>query len=101
MTIPIRPIDPRVITPQEPRGIPLGTLPQGPSFKDTLARAIGDISNIQNEATNAADALARGEQVEIHEVMALSEEANLSLELLVEVRNKLAEAYRTIMNMQT
>ena len=32
--------------------------------------------------------------------MAASEEANISLELLVELRNKLTEAYRSVMNVQ-
>jgi flagellar hook-basal body complex protein FliE len=44
-------------------------------------------------------AFVRGEPVEIHEVMAAVEEAGISLSLLVEVRNKLTEAYRTVMNM--
>jgi hypothetical protein len=42
----------------------------------------------------------RGEPVELHQVMAAAEEASLSLELLVETRNKLTDAYRTLMNLQ-
>jgi flagellar hook-basal body complex protein FliE len=39
--------------------------------------------------------------VELHQVTAAAEEASLSLELLVEVRNKFTEAYRTVINMQS
>jgi flagellar hook-basal body complex protein FliE len=45
-------------------------------------------------------AFLRGEPVELHQVMAASEEASISLELMVEIRNKLIEAYRTVMNVQ-
>ena len=101
MTAPIRPDGPRPITPQESRGIPLGEEISGPSFKDTLANALNDVNSIQTEAKDVISAFVRGDPVEIHEVMAASEEAAISLELLVEMRNKLTEAYRTIMNMQT
>jgi flagellar hook-basal body complex protein FliE len=39
--------------------------------------------------------------VELHQVMAASEEAGIAIELLVEMRNKLTDAYRTVMNTQT
>ena len=41
----------------------------------------------------------RGEPVELHQVMAAAEEAQLSLEMLVELRNKLMDAYKTVMTM--
>ncbi len=46
-------------------------------------------------------AIAAGENVERHQVMAASEEAGLALDLLVEMRNKVVEAYRTMINMQS
>lgn len=42
----------------------------------------------------------RGEPVELHQVMAASEEAGIALEFLVEMRNKVTDAYRSVMNMQ-
>jgi len=33
--------------------------------------------------------------------MAATEEAGIALEALIEIRNKLTEAYRTVINMQT
>jgi flagellar hook-basal body complex protein FliE len=67
-----------------------------------MADALSDVSQTQDEARSTIEAFVRGDrEVTIHELMAASEEASLSLELLVEMRNKLTEAYRSIMNMQT
>ncbi len=73
----------------------------GPSFSQTLEKALGQVSELQTEARDAISAFLRGEPVEIHEVMAATEEAGIALEMLIEVRNKLIEAYRTVINMQT
>lgn len=87
---------------QDRGGIPMGDAPTDTSFKDSLAKALNDISSVEEHAFSMIDALKQHDPtVSIHDVMAASEEANLSLELLVEVRNKLTEAYRTLMNMQT
>ena len=72
----------------------------GPSFADVFKSAINDASGLQNDAQDLIGAYLRGEPVELHQVMAASEEASISLELLVELRNKLTEAYRTVMNIQ-
>lgn len=82
------------------QGVPLRAPNQGESFSDLLADAIGDVSRLQETSRDSINAFLRGDPVELHEVMAAAEEASLSLELLVEIRNKLADAYRTIMNMQ-
>lgn len=72
----------------------------GPSFADTLTRVLGDMTAVQDTARDSIAAFVRGEDVELHEVMAASEEAGIALELLVEVRNKIVDAYRTITSMQ-
>jgi flagellar hook-basal body complex protein FliE len=104
MTLPIRPFGQGVVSPLE-RGLgqPLGTTggAEGPSFKDLLARGLNDASQMQDESKDMIAAFLRGEPVELHQVMAASEEAAISLELLVEIRNKLTEAYRSVMNTQT
>jgi flagellar hook-basal body complex protein FliE len=70
------------------------------SFGDLFKKAINDTSNLQDDAKDMIGAFLRGEPVELHQVVAASEEASISLELLVDVRNKLAEAYRSVMNIQ-
>lgn len=72
-----------------------------PSFADTLEKALGDVSELQATAQDTIAAFLRGDPVEVHEVMAATEEAGIALEMLIEVRNKLTEAYRTVINMQS
>ena len=99
MTVPIPP-GPVGIGQIQASGIPLGPSRSDNSFADTLKAALGDVSQLQGDAKDLIAAFVRGEPVEVHQVMAAAEEAALSLELLVEIRNKLTEAYRTVMNMQ-
>ena len=90
-------------------GIPLGGVggrgavggAGGPSFADTLKMALGEVSSLQDGAKDAIGAFVRGEEVELHEVMAATEEAGIALELLIEIRNKLTEAYRSVISMQS
>ena len=73
----------------------------GPSFGDTLKRALGEVSSAQDNATDQMQRFLRGEPVELHQVMAAAEESGIALEMLVELRNKFTEAYRTLVNMQS
>jgi flagellar hook-basal body complex protein FliE len=73
----------------------------GPSFGDTLKKALGEVSSTQDNATDQMQRFMRGEPVELHQVMAAAEEAGIALEMLVELRNKFTEAYRTLVNMQS
>ena len=71
----------------------------GPSFGDTLKRALGEVSNAQETSQDYIQRFVRGEPVELHQVMAAAEEAQISLEMLVELRNKLMDAYRSVISM--
>ena len=73
----------------------------GPSFGDTLKQAINKVSAAQDNSAEHVAAFLRGDNVELHQVMAAAEEAGIALEMLIEVRNKFAEAYRTVINMQS
>lgn len=103
MTVPIRPAV-SGIAPLEPRtSSPLGEIVGSADkgmFRDLLTRALGDVNAMQDHKDDLVTAFLRGEQVELHDLMAAAEEASISLELLVETRNKLTDAYRSIMNMQ-
>ena len=72
----------------------------GTSFADTLKQALGEVTELQSNAEDAIGAFLSGQPIEIHEVMAAAEEAGIALEMLIEIRNKLTEAYRTVSQMQ-
>jgi flagellar hook-basal body complex protein FliE len=101
MSAPIRPDGPR-FTPLDRAldSFAPGEAEHGPSFADTLARVVGDTHQMQEDASALIGRFVRGEPVELHQVMAASEEAGIALEFLVEMRNKLTDAYRTVMNVQ-
>ncbi len=71
------------------------------SFKDVITDFIKDVDKMQKASDKAVKDYASGEITDIHEVMVAAEEANLSFQLMMEVRNKLVESYREIMRMQT
>jgi len=73
---------------------------QTESFGDVFKKVINDTSGMQDDAQNLIGSFLRGEPVDLHQVMAASEEAQISLQLLVELRNKLTDAYRAVMNTQ-
>jgi len=73
----------------------------GPSFGDTLTRAINQVSDAQDNSAEMVQKFLRGEPVELHQVMAAGEEAGIALEMMIELRNKFTEAYRTLINMQS
>jgi flagellar hook-basal body complex protein FliE len=70
------------------------------SFGETLSRAINEVNTLQQEAGRAVDQLAKGEQVDLHEVMIAAEKARTSFDLLMEIRNKALDAYRELMRTQ-
>lgn len=82
--------------------VPFTPVPGGDgSFGSLLTRAIGEVSMAQERSASVTAAFVRGEPVELHQVMAAAEEAGIAIEMLVEVRNKFLDAYRTLVNMQT
>lgn len=69
-------------------------------LKEALATGVEGAAELQNRADGVLlDALAHG-NVEIHDVVLATEKAKLSLELLIQIRNKAIESYQEIMRMQ-
>jgi flagellar hook-basal body complex protein FliE len=83
------------------RPLAAGASPGGISFGDSLKQAVGEVSKVTENSRTHIDAFLRGEPVEMHQVMAAAEESGLAVEMLVEVRNKFIDAYRTLISMQS
>jgi flagellar hook-basal body complex protein FliE len=73
---------------------------EGSSFISTLKEKLDEVNEKQLAAEAATEAFIKGEDVDIHQVMLVTEEAKLSLQLAVQIRNKLVEAYQEISKMQ-
>jgi flagellar hook-basal body complex protein FliE len=69
-------------------------------FSKMLGDAIKNVNSLQKDADTAAVKLALGEVDDVHQVMIATEQAKLALQLTVQVRNKLVEAYQEISRMQ-
>ena len=70
------------------------------SFGETLKSAISQVNQLQNEADRATHDLAAGEEKDIHNTMIALEKAEVSFQLMMQVRNKIIAAYEEIMRMQ-
>lgn len=69
-------------------------------FSSALLTALRDVNRLQIKADDAAQKLVSGEINDIHQVMLATEKANLALQLTVQIRNKLVEAYQEISRLQ-
>lgn len=72
----------------------------GTSFKNIINNEIEKLNNQQVKANEMVQGFISGQVEDLHTVMITIEEARLSLELSVQVRNKCVEAYKEINNMQ-
>jgi flagellar hook-basal body complex protein FliE len=70
-------------------------------FGDTLTRALNEVSAAQDVSADTTRRFLAGEQVELHEVMSTASEAGIALDMVIELRNKVIDAYRTLMSMQS
>jgi flagellar hook-basal body complex protein FliE len=68
-------------------------------FTDLFKDLLQSVNDVGLDATQAQEAFLAGDPVELHQVMIKAEEAGISLDLLLEVRNKLMDAYNTVMRM--
>lgn len=73
---------------------------QVPSFSDTLKSMVGQVDNTSKAAGEAIQDFVAGKNIELHEVMAIREEAQISFQFMLEIRNKIIDAYQEISRMQ-
>ena len=87
--------------PQTPREVPeLKPKAAESSFGETLSDFIQNVNDLQKVSAEKTLAFATGEIQDVHEVMEASTEAGIAMSLLIEMRNKVIDAYRELMRMQ-
>lgn len=72
----------------------------GVEFGNYLKNAINNVNKLQLEAEHQSNLLALGEVDSVHQVVIASEKANVALQLTLQIRNKVLDAYNEIMRMQ-
>ncbi|HYL78154.1 MAG TPA: flagellar hook-basal body complex protein FliE [Bryobacteraceae bacterium] len=98
MSFSITPIRlPATIAPLEPIG---GGKSSTGGFQTALSDAIGMVEQFQQNSQDAIGKFMSGEDEEVHKVALATQQAELSLDLFLQVRNKVVAAYQEVMRMQ-
>ena len=104
---------PDSITPTGPAGIgpvvpPAPPAPQGAeaaaggkSFSQFLSEKIGEVNQLQQESEQAIEGLATGKVQDLGKVVSAVEKANLAFQMMVQIRNKLVDAYDELQRIRT
>lgn len=70
------------------------------SFGTLLKQKLAEVNSLQHQADALTQQYLAGKTEDVHQVMLALEQANLSLQMMVQVRNKVIEAYQEISRMQ-
>ncbi len=68
----------------------------GASFKNTLLDSIQEVNSMQQDAAAAVEGLATGEDVNPAEVLTAVQKADIAFRMMMQIRNKLVQAYTQI-----
>ncbi len=71
-----------------------------PSFADSLRDAVADVDNLSLDARYKVSSLIGNSGADVHDAMIAVEKADLSFQLMLQVRNKVVQAYQQIAGMQ-
>lgn len=69
-------------------------------FSKSIGSGLNSVNNSVLAASKAQEAMAMGEDVSVHDVMIATEKANLSMQMALQLRNKLVSAYNEINNVR-
>jgi flagellar hook-basal body complex protein FliE len=85
----------------------LPSLPSSPGqatapapFSDLLTDAVGQVNQLEGQATTAVTGLMTGSGVDVHQAMIATQKASMAFELTLAVRNKAVQAYQSVIGMQ-
>jgi flagellar hook-basal body complex protein FliE len=71
------------------------------SFNDILTKSLKEVNSAQIKSINALNRLVAGKTENIHETMIQMQKASISFQMMMEVRNKLVDAYNEIIKMRS
>lgn len=85
---------------QSPASSGATTGADGKSFKDTLLDSLNEVNRLQQEASDGVEKLATGQTDDFAGVFSAVRKADVAFSMLMEMRNKLVEAYQEIQQMR-
>lgn len=98
--VPIQPINPSQLLTSASNGVANAQANPSSSFGSYLSNALGQVNQLNANAEQQAIQLASGTAPNIANVMVSATQAQLAVDLTVQVRDKVIQAYNQIMNMQ-
>lgn len=72
----------------------------GAVFQNIFSDAVNTVENFQSQAGKAIQDLLSGANEDVHTPIIAAQQANLSFQLFMQVRNKVVSAYQSVMGMQ-
>lgn len=94
------PISSLTILPSDVTSTSSRVTPRGWGFMETLRSAMDETEQLQGKADVQTAALLEGKGMDVHSAMIAVEKADLSFQLMMQVRNKIVAAYQEISRMQ-
>jgi flagellar hook-basal body complex protein FliE len=70
------------------------------SFSDILKESISKVSELEKEADEQTQKLVKNETQDVHSTMISVQKADLSFQMMMQIRNKIIDAYQEIMKLQ-
>jgi len=70
------------------------------SFGDTLQNAISQVDQLDKDSSTQVTQLLKGDRQDLHNVMIAVEKADVAFELMMQVRNKIVNAYQEVSKLQ-
>lgn len=99
-TMPNRIAQPQEINPSALNGQINKTSDSAPSFSAMFKGAVGAVNETQQTSSALKTAYERGDAgISLSQVMVASQKASVSFDAMIQVRNKVVEAYKDVMNM--
>jgi flagellar hook-basal body complex protein FliE len=69
-------------------------------FSDLFTDSVGQVNELEDQASKAVTGLMSGTGVDVHRAMIATEKASMAFELSLAVRNKAVQAYQSVIGMQ-
>jgi flagellar hook-basal body complex protein FliE len=82
-----------------PSALPVAAPADSNSFSSLLGKMVSEVNAQQQVSAQSVNALQSGASVPLHQAVISMEEASVSFQLMVEVRNRLLESYQEVMRM--
>jgi flagellar hook-basal body complex protein FliE len=96
----ISPLNPKIQVPEIRVPKSTGSEKNGAAFGEILKDAISTVNELQKQSDQDIQKLMTGESQDLHSTVIAMQKADLSFQMMMQVRNKIVQAYQEIMRIQ-